>query len=33
MEWAENIAEVLPEKVITVVIEKTGDEKRRIIYE
>ncbi len=33
VEWAENIAEVLPEKVITVVIEKTGDEKRRIIYE
>ena len=33
VEWAENIAEVLPEKVITVVIEKAGDEKRRIIYE
>lgn len=33
VEWAENIAEVLPEKVITVVIEKTGDGKRRIIYE
>lgn len=31
IEWAENIRDVLPEKVITVTIEKAGD-KRKIIY-
>lgn len=33
IEWAENIADVLPEKYFTVTIEKTSDGKRRIIYE
>lgn len=33
VEWAENIAEVLPEKLVAVAIEKTDDGKRRIIYE
>lgn len=33
IEWAQNIAEVLPEKYKTVTIEKTGKEARRIIYE
>lgn len=33
VEWAENIAEVLPENCKTVIIEKTGDSARRIIYE
>ena len=33
IEWAENIAEVLPEKVKTVVIEKTGGDNRKIIYD
>lgn len=33
IEWAENIAEVLPENYKTVIIEKTGDSARRIIYE
>ena len=33
IEWAQNIAEVLPENVKTVTIEKTGDNTRRIIYE
>lgn len=32
IEWAENIAEVLPEKVKTVSIEKTGENSRKIIY-
>ncbi len=32
IEWAENIAEVLPEKVKTVTIEKTGENSRKIIY-
>ncbi|MDE6613524.1 MAG: tRNA (adenosine(37)-N6)-threonylcarbamoyltransferase complex ATPase subunit type 1 TsaE [Clostridia bacterium] len=32
IEWAENIASVLPEKVKTVTIEKTADGGRRIIY-
>lgn len=33
IEWAENIADVLPKKCKTVLIEKTVDGKRRIIYE
>ena len=33
VEWAENVAEVLPEKVINVTIKKTGEEERQIIYE
>ena len=33
IEWAENIAEVLPEKVLKVTIKKTGEEERQIIYE
>lgn len=33
IEWAENIASVLPEKVKTVNIVKLGGEKRRIEYE
>lgn len=33
IEWAQNIAEVLPQSVITVTIEKLGGDKRRIIYE
>lgn len=33
VEWAENIREVLPEKLIKVTIEKTGGNVRRIIYE
>lgn len=33
VEWAENIASVLPEKVKCVTIKKTGEDKREIIYE
>lgn len=33
IEWAENIAEVLPSKVKTVTIEKCEGGKRKIIYE
>lgn len=33
IEWAENISDVLPENVITVTIEKTGDKERKISYE
>lgn len=33
IEWAQNIAEVLPPDVKSVVIEKTDKEERRIIYE
>ena len=33
IEWAENIASVLPEKVKKVSIEKLGGDKRRIEYE
>ena len=33
VEWAQNIAEVLPDNCKKVVIEKTGDGGRRIIYE
>ena len=33
IEWAENIASVLPEKVKKVNIEKLGGDKRRIEYE
>lgn len=33
VEWAENIADVLPAKYITVAIEKTGKNTRKIIYE
>lgn len=33
IEWAENIADVLPKNVITVTIEKTGEEERKISYE
>ena len=33
IEWAENIADVLPENCKTVTIEKTAENKRRIIYE
>lgn len=32
VEWAENIADVLPENVITVEIKKTGGSNREIIY-
>lgn len=33
IEWAENISDVLPKNVITVTIEKTGEEERKISYE
>ncbi|MCH5146468.1 MAG: tRNA (adenosine(37)-N6)-threonylcarbamoyltransferase complex ATPase subunit type 1 TsaE [Clostridiales bacterium] len=33
IEWAENIADVLPENCKTVIIKKTAENKRRIIYE
>lgn len=33
IEWAENISDVLPEKVISVTIKKTGEEAREISYE
>lgn len=33
IEWAENIADVLPENCKTVIIEKIAENKRRIIYE
>ena len=33
VEWAQNIADALPQSVKTVTIEKTGDGTRRIIYE
>ncbi len=33
IEWAENVKEVLPERVKKVCIEKTGESERRIIYE
>lgn len=33
LEWAENIASVLPDRVKRVVIEKTGEEGRKISYE
>ena len=33
IEWGENIASVLPEKVKIVTIKKTGEDKRQIIYE
>ncbi len=33
IEWAENIADVLPEKVKKVTIEKSDGEERKIIYE
>jgi len=33
IEWAENIADVLPVNCRTVLIEKTGEEKRKISYE
>lgn len=33
IEWAQNIADVLPEKYRTVEIQKTGGETRKIIYE
>ena len=33
IEWAENIKEVLPEEYKTVTIEKTGEGKRKIIYD
>lgn len=33
VEWAENIADVLPENVTAVEIEKTENGQRRIIYE
>ena len=33
VEWAENIADVLPGKCKTVVIEKISDNARRIVYE
>ena len=33
IEWAQNIAEVLPKNYKTVTIEKTGEDKRKIIYE
>lgn len=32
VEWAENIADVLPENVVTVEIKKTGGSNREIIY-
>lgn len=33
IEWSENIADVLPENVKTVTIQKTGENGREIIYE
>lgn len=33
VEWAENIADVLPAKVKTVAIEKADGDKRKIIYD
>ena len=33
IEWSENIASVLPERVKRVTITKTGEEERTIIYE
>lgn len=33
IEWAENIKDVLPAKVKTVTIIKTGEDERKIIYE
>lgn len=33
IEWACNIKEVLPERVKSVTIEKTGEDERKIIYE
>ena len=33
VEWAENIASVLPERVKHVTIKKTGEDERQIIYE
>ncbi|MDE6001517.1 MAG: tRNA (adenosine(37)-N6)-threonylcarbamoyltransferase complex ATPase subunit type 1 TsaE [Clostridia bacterium] len=33
IEWAQNIADVLPERVKRVTIKKTGEEERQIIYE
>ena len=33
IEWAQNIADVLPEKVKTVTIEKISEGERKIIYE
>lgn len=33
VEWAQNVADVLPQNVKTITIEKTGDDTRRIIYE
>ena len=33
VEWGENISSALPDKVKVVIIEKTGEEERRIIYE
>ena len=33
IEWAQNIADVLPDNCKKVIIEKTGDGGRRIIYE
>lgn len=33
IEWAENIKEVLPEVCKTVIIEKTGERGRKIIYD
>lgn len=33
IEWAENIADVLPENCKTVTLEKTGANSRKIIYE
>lgn len=31
IEWAENIADALPKNYKTVIIEKTGDDKRKIV--
>lgn len=33
VEWAENIASVLPDRVRRVTIRKTGEEERSIVYE
>lgn len=33
VEWSENIADVLPERVHTVTFEKVGESERRIAYE
>jgi tRNA threonylcarbamoyladenosine biosynthesis protein TsaE len=30
IEWAENIKDVLPERIKEVIIEKTGEEERKI---